>query len=187
MLHPLRYARFSIIFVRQQDGNPNGFQTVARVMAARQAPENTRGTQYARLHPGRSQRAGYIERGWTHRGDARVGLLEAKLVSFGVGHHNPAAWAQVASVVNDRCAKSYEPCQLRLLIAPGRNEVQVDPVLDHLLLRNAHEYEPRQLAVRRVRDPIVVTWCVDFFQRVAHDVAPKLCDNSRVVAIEGDI
>ena len=38
--------------------------------------------------------------------DARVGLLEAKLVSFGVGHHNPAAWAQSASVVNDRCTQS---------------------------------------------------------------------------------
>jgi hypothetical protein len=59
----------------------------------------------------------------THQGALGGQLLEAKLVSFGVGQHNPAAWGQLAPVVNNRCTQLQQPFKLSVLISLGRYEV----------------------------------------------------------------
>src|SRR5687767_10169782 len=111
-------------------------------------------------------------------------MLDAELVAFGVRHHDPTPGVGAATIVDDAGAQFEEAGDLVFLARSVRQQVQVHPILDRLLLGDGDEHQPRQASIARAHHPVIVSRLLHQLLRMSGHRLPEPSDGAGIPAVD---
>lgn len=109
---------------------------------------------------------------------------ETEFVALRIGQHDPCLVA--LADVNSPCPESEQTIEFLRLIDAQRSDVEMQPILGHLLLRDWFDQNGHRICLRGIDDLDRAIWFDIIGARPPENLAPELCESLGVMCIDDD-